>query len=138
MDWTLIGVIVVPTSQRKSNFSDIRDIFSYILLFAPNFPNRNVTLEGEFEQLDAAIGELTRRVSSPEVLELLEQCRAESRASLQLFKESREVEARKQIRAANETFSKAGKLRKSKASAERVEEDYQEDQDQPRPSTTTH
>jgi len=117
----------MPASTRKSNFSDIQGIIASILVFAPNFPSRNVTLDGKFEQLDTALGELAARVSNPAVLELLEQCRSESRSSHLLFKAGKEVEARKQIRKADDVFTQAGKLRKGNASAERVKEDYQDD-----------
>lgn len=102
-------------------------MFSHILVFAPNFPNRNATLDREFEQLDVALAELAARVRNPAELELLEQCRAESRAGFQLFKEGRAVDAQKQMRKADETLAQAGKLRKGKASAERVKNDYQDD-----------
>lgn len=117
----------MPATQRKNNFRDIRDIFSYILLFAPNFPNRNATLDGEFEQLDVALGELAGRIGNPEVLTLLQQCREVSRETLQLYKEGKQREGILRIQDAQELFVKAGRLRKSKAAAERVEDDYQDD-----------
>jgi hypothetical protein len=66
-------------------------------------------------------------MSNPAVLELLEQCRAQARSSHLLFKAGKEREARTQIFNADDTLRKAGKLRKGNASAERVEEDYQDD-----------
>jgi hypothetical protein len=128
----------MPVSTRKSNFSDIQANIANILVFAPNFPSRNVTLDGKFEQLDTALGELAARVSNSAVLELLEQCRAQARSSHLLFKAGKEREARTQIFNADDTLRRAGKLRKGKVPTERVEDDYQEDRNPPRPRTTIH
>lgn len=120
------------------DYSDIRDAFSYVLLGAPNFPNKNVTLDSAFSDIYEGIENLIGRTRNAEALSLLRKCIEVTKEAHQFYRENELREGALRIQDAQELFVKAGKLRKGKASAERVEDDYQEDQNQQRPSTTTH
>jgi hypothetical protein len=109
-----------------TDYSSTRDCFSYIFLGAPNFSgNKSFTLDSVFADIDGGVSAVASRTKNPEALTLLEECRSELRASLQLFKEGKDFDAQKRVQNAQKIFRQAGKLKKSAMlKAERVEDDY--------------
>jgi hypothetical protein len=83
------------------------------LVFAPGpFPgNKTVTLESKFDDVEKGIAAAQARAKHPDALAALHDCRAKVRSSYQLYKQGKEVEAGKEIIAADELFVAAGRLR---------------------------
>lgn len=101
-----------------NNRSSIRDCFASILVFAPGpFPgNKTTTLESEFEDIDQGIAVLEARAKHPDALTALSRCREMLKASYQLYEQGSEVEARKELLAAEQLFVASGKLRPTDSS----------------------
>lgn len=102
------------------SFSRTRGRLASILVFAPGpFPgNKTITLESKFEDVEKGIAAAQARAKHPDALAALSNCREGVRSSYQLYKQGKEIEAGKEILAADELFVAAGKPRRRSLSSE--------------------
>jgi len=96
------------------NYQDTLDMFSFILLGAPEFKGAPVkysfTLDDVMEALQAGVAGVSSRSENPEAQVLFNQCREEICVTHNFFKEGKLSEAYRQIQVARELFKAGGKI----------------------------
>jgi hypothetical protein len=88
--------------------SDVKDRFSYILVFCPNFPPATgATTKTAFEKLIGSIDAITQQTKNEEAKQWLRLCLQEVRASWKSYEEGDIHKGAKQIQQARRYFSNA-------------------------------
>lgn len=102
-----------------SDYSSTRDCFAYILVCAPGpfLGNKTTTLESIFEDMDEGVATMEARAQHPDAVATFSECRKKLRSSYQLYKEGNAVDARKEVRLAEQLFVAAGKLKRTRSSS---------------------
>jgi len=96
--------------------SDVRDRFSYILVFCPNFPaGTRSTTKTEFEKMISFIDALLEQSKNDEAKQWLRICLQEVRQSWNHYEEGKISEGRKMIQRAEEHFKNSFSKKEIKA-----------------------
>lgn len=110
--------VPIPTT-----FIDTNDLFTSIFLEAPTFEllqtvvTYTLTLDMMMNALRQGISTVASSTKNPEAQAMFKQCLEGVGEADALYRENKIQEAKRRIRAAQDIFKQAGKLRSKKASA---------------------
>lgn len=93
-----------------TDYTSTLEYFSFILLFAPDFPvGRKTTVDEAFQELEEGIVSEVTKAKNPQAAELFVRCRQLIQEALQLYKADKISPAKRRVQDAEKLFKEAGR-----------------------------